>query len=176
MYEGELVRFRAMRESDLDMAQAYINDPEVARNLSPRTPFLATAKDEKDFLDSISFTKDTYNFAIEAKDTNKYIGGCGVNEIDWKNSVATVGIMIGDKNYWSKGYGTDAMKLLVKFIFEQMNINKIKLCVYSFNERAKKCYLKTGFKEEGVLRQELYRDGAYHDIITMGILKSEYFS
>ena len=68
------------------------------------------------------------------------------------------------------------MKLLVKFIFEQMNINKIKLCVYSFNERAKKCYIKTGFKEEGVLRQELYRDGAYHDIIMMGILKSEYFS
>ncbi|MGB3365867.1 MAG: GNAT family protein [Acidaminobacteraceae bacterium] len=175
MYEGVLVRFRELRDADLKLAQKFINDPEVSRNLSPRTPFLATLKDEKAFLDGISFMKDTYNFAIEAKDSNKYIGGCGINEIDWKNSVATVGIMIGDKDYWSKGYGTDAMKLLVKFIFEQMNVNKIKLNVYSFNERARKCYLRTGFTQEGILREELFRDGKYHDIILMGILKSEYF-
>lgn len=175
MYEGELVRFREIRDSDLEMAQSYINDPEVTRNLSPRIPYLATLKDEKTFFDGISFMKDTYNFAIEAKDTCKYIGGCGINEIDWKNSIATIGIMIGDKDYWSRGYGTDAMKLLIKFIFEQMNINKVKLNVYSFNERAIKCYLKTGFTQEGVLREELFRDGKYHDIIIMGILKNEYF-
>lgn len=176
MYEGELVRFRELRDSDLELAQGFINDPEVAKNLTPRIPYLATLKDEKVFFDSISFMKDTYNFAIEAKDSNKYIGGCGVNEIDWKNSVATVGIMIGDKNYWSKGYGTDAMKLLVKFIFEQMNINKVKLCVYSFNKRAEKCYEKTGFKKEGILREELFRDGKYHDTIIMSILRNEFNS
>lgn len=70
--------------------------------------------------------KDTYNFVIETLADNKYIGGCGVNEIDWKNSKVVLGIFIGDKEYWNKGYGTDAMKVLTKFIFEQMNINKIK--------------------------------------------------
>lgn len=80
--------------------------------------------------------------AIETLDEGRYIGGCGINSLDWKNSVATVGIFIGDKNYWGKGYGTDAMKVLLRFIFEQMNINKVKLFVYSFNERAIKSYEK----------------------------------
>jgi RimJ/RimL family protein N-acetyltransferase len=88
--------------------------------------------------------------------------------------VAVVGIFIGDKNYWGKGYGTDAMSVLVKFIFEQMNIHKVKLNVFSYNERAIKSYEKCGFKVEGVLRQEIFRDGKYYDEIIMGLLKEEY--
>lgn len=90
--------------------------------------------------------------------------------------MAVEGIFIGDKKYWGKGYGTDAMRVLVKFIFEQMNIHKVKLNVYSFNERAIKSYEKCGFKVEGVLRQEIFRDGRYYDEIIMGLLKEEYYN
>lgn len=175
MYTGEKVRFREYRKEDVKQAQEYINDPEVKRLLHPGIPFLYTYEDEQKWFENMSATKDEYSFAIETLEDSKYIGGCGINKVDWKNSTAVVGIFIGDKAYWSKGYGTDAMKVLIKFIFEQMNINKIKLNVNSFNERAIRSYEKCGFIKEGVLRQELFRDGKYHDVINMGILKEDYF-
>lgn len=126
------------------------------------------------WFEGCSALKDTYSFAIETLEEHKYIGGCGVNSVDWKNSIVVVGIFIGDKDYWSKGYGTDAMQILIKFIFNEMNINKIKLQVFSFNERAINSYKKCGFKVEGVHRQEIFRNGKYHDDIIMGLLREEY--
>lgn len=175
MYSGELVRLREYKKEDVKLAQDYINDPEVKRLLNPGIPYLYTLEDEQKWFDSLSASNDTYSFAIETLEDSKYIGGCGINRIDWKNSVAEVGIFIGDKDKWGKGYGTDAMRILVKFIFEQMNINRIKLNVFSFNQRAIKSYEKCGFKVEGILRQEVFRDGKYYDDIVMGILKEEYF-
>lgn len=174
MYEGALVRLRAYRKEDAQIALEYLNDREVKRNLAPGVPFPLTLWDEEKWIESNTAFKDTYSFAIETIKEKKYIGGCGINHIDWKNSNVTIGIFIGDKEYWSKGYGTDTMNILIKFIFEQMNINKIKLNVYSFNKRAIKCYEKCGFKNEGVLRQEIFRDGKYYDEIIMGLLRDEW--
>lgn len=174
MYTGELVRLREYKREDIKLAQDYMNDPEIKRLLHPGIPYLYTFEDEQKWFDSLSATNDIYNFAIETLEGNKYIGGCGLNKINWKNSVAEVGIFIGDKDKWGKGYGTDAMRILIRFIFEQMNINKIKLNVFSFNQRAIKSYEKCGFKMEGVLRQEVFKDGKYYDDIVMGILKEEY--
>lgn len=174
MYSGKKVRLREYRKEDIPVAQNYINDPEVKRLLHPGIPYLYTFEDEQKWFDNLSATKDVYSFAIETLDDKKYIGGCGVNKIDWKNRVAEVGIFIGDKEYWNKGYGSDAMKIMVEFIFHQMNINKVKLNVFSFNERAIKSYEKCGFKKEGILRQEVYRDDKYYDAIIMGMLKEEY--
>lgn len=174
MYIGEKVRLREYKKADIACAQKYINDSEVKNLLHPGIPYLYTFEDEEKWFNTLSATKDVYSFAIETIEDNKYIGGCGINNINWKNSVSEVGIFIGDKDYWGKGYGTDAMKILIKFIFNQMNINKIKLKVFSFNERAIKSYEKCGFKKEGILRQEIFRNGKYHDEIIMGILKSEY--
>lgn len=176
MFKGEKVRLREYRKEDTRTAQRYLNDSEIMKFLRPNIPFPYTFEDEQKWMDNNSANKDTYNFAIETLNDNRYIGGCGVEKVDWKNSVVTVGIFIGDKDYWGKGYGTDAMKILIRFIFEQMNINKINLHVYSFNERAIKSYKKCGYVKEGVLRQELYRDGKYHDIVVMGLLKEEYYS
>lgn len=174
MYTGKKVRLREYRKEDIKQAQNYVNDPDINSLISPSIPYPFTLEDEQKWFEDLSATKDTYSFAIETLEDKKYIGGCGINHIDWKNSVATVGIFIGDKDYLGKGYGTDAMNILIKFIFEQVNINKIKLHVFSFNIRAIKSYEKCGFKQEGVLRQEVFRNGQYHDDIVMGLLKEEY--
>lgn len=174
MYKGTLVRLREYREDDISTVLKYINDEEVKRNLTPGIPYPFTLEDEKKWYQSITATEDTYSFAIETIEDSIYLGGCGINHVDWKNSIAVVGIFIGNKDYWNKGYGTDAMRTLIKFIFNEMNINKIKLNVYSFNERAVKCYEKCGFKKEGVLRQEIYREGKYHDEFIMAILREEW--
>jgi RimJ/RimL family protein N-acetyltransferase len=174
MYLGKKTRLREYRKEDIPKVQRYINDPEIRSLLHVGIPYLYTLEDEMKWYEERTALKDTYTFAIETIGDKKYIGGCGVNRVDWKNSVAEVGIFIGDKDFLGKGYGTDAMQTLISFIFNEMNINKIKLKVFSFNKPAIKSYEKCGFKVEGVLRQEIYRDGSYHDDIVMGLLKEEY--
>ncbi|NMA61739.1 MAG: GNAT family N-acetyltransferase [Firmicutes bacterium] len=174
MYTGEKIRLREYRKEDAALAQAFINDPEVKRNLNPGIPYPLTLGDEEKWVASQTATTDLYNFAIETIDDARYIGGCGINQLDWKNKVATVGIFIGDRSCWNQGYGTDAMRVFLRFMFDQMNLNKVKLSVFSFNERAIAMYKKCGFQQEGRLRQELFRDGEYHDLIIMGILREEF--
>jgi RimJ/RimL family protein N-acetyltransferase len=174
MFNGKLVRLREYRKEDIGLRVNYINDPEVMRYLESGIPYPVTLNEEIKWFEAISAFKDSYRFAIEAIDYSQYIGDCGINSIDWKNSVASAVIFIGNKSYWSKGYGTEAMQILLAFVFNQININKLRLNVYSFNERAIKSYEKCGFKKEGVLRQEIFRDGMYYDIIVMGILRDEY--
>lgn len=174
MYYGEKVKLRAYRKEDVESACNFMNDFETRRLMSTLIPYPFLMEQEQKWYEGLQNTKESYSFAIEDKETDKYIGGCGINKVDWINRVATVGIFIGDKNYWGKGFGTDAMKVLIRFIFEQMNMNKIKLNVFSFNERAKKCYEKCGFQVEGTLRQELFRDGKYYDEYIMSVLFEEW--
>ena len=84
--------------------------------------------------------------------------------------------MIGEKAYWSKGYGSDAVATLVRFGFEEMNLNRIELRVFDFNERAQASYRKCGFVEEGRMRQSHYADGAYCDVVVMSVLRDEWVS
>lgn len=175
MLAGKKVRLRAYRREDLPLALEFINDPDVKTNLVIGIPFPFKMEEEEKWYESISSDKpENYSFAIETLEEPRYIGGCGLNKIDWKNRVAQVGIFIGLELYRGQGYGTDAMRVLLRFIFDQMNMNKVRLEVFSFNARAIKSYEKCGFIKEGVMRQELFRDGKYHDIVTMGILRAEW--
>lgn len=174
MLKGKLVKLREYRKEDVPVALEYMNNEEVAKNLSTRTPFPYTLEDEEKWFTNQSGVNDKYNFAIETIEEEKYIGGCGINNIDWKNSHVTIGIYIGDQAYWNKGYGSDALKVFIKFIFDEMNIHKIKLEVFAFNIRAIKCYEKCGFKQDGVLREEIFKNGKYYDVWEMSILRDEY--
>lgn len=173
MYAGEKVRLREYRKEDVPKAQAYINDPEIKRLLGG-APFPMTLWDEEKFIAQQSARNDTYSFAIETLEDNYYIGGCGINALDWKNRVAEIGIFIGDTDYQNRGFGTDAMKVLLRLVFHQLNMHKVSLRVLSFNKRAQKVYKRLGFIEEGRLRQERYVDGTYYDLILMGLLKEEF--
>lgn len=176
MYEGQKVRLREYRREDIPLRLEYINDPEVGGYLTPDVPYPMTLHEEEKWFESLTAVSDTYRFAIETLEDHKFIGGCSIIGVDWKNSVATIGIFIGSKDHRSKGYGTDAMKVLLNFIFMQMDINKVRLIVYSYNIAAIKCYERCGFRVEGVLRQEIYKDGKRYDKIAMGILKEEYIN
>lgn len=174
MYTGEKVRLREYRREDIPLAQAYINKAEMKRLLSG-SPFLLTLWDEEKFITSLSASQGSnYSFAIETLAEGHYIGGCGFNRLDWKNRNCEIGIFIGDEEYQNKGFGTDAMKILIRLCFNQLNLYKVGLNVLSYNERALKVYRRLGFKEEGRLRQERFFDGAYHDLIIMGLLREEW--
>ena len=118
-----------------------------------------------------SYTSGEYQFAIETLTDRRFIGKCGFTRVNWKNRLAELAILIGEKDYRGKGYGADAIEILCRFGFDEMNLHKIKAVVFSFNEAALRCYEKCGFEREGLLKQEMYREGAYHDVVVLGRIK-----
>ena len=170
MYEGRLVRLRAFDNSDLMNVLAYANDYEVMRGASGAILYPSTVDDAaRDMGKNTSFTAGEYQFAIETKDERRLIGQCGFVKINWKNRVGELAILIGEKDCRGKGYGADAIQTLCTFGFMEMNLRKIKALVFDFNEAALRCYEKCGFQREGVLKQEIYREGAYHDVVCMAL-------
>jgi RimJ/RimL family protein N-acetyltransferase len=174
--EGKLVRLRAYEKSDLDAVMKWVNDGEVTDMLGGEMliyPVSSIA--EERFIEANAIPSDKQkNFVIETLAERKYIGGISFNVIDWLNRSAAVGIVIGDKTLWGKGYGTDAMRVLMRLAFDKMNLHRLRLNVFDYNQRAIKSYEKCGFKREGVLREDHFARGKYHNTIVMGILESEY--
>lgn len=176
LFKGRLVKLRSITEDDLKYAAEYLNDPEIILNMQDGIPIPTSLEKQKEWFSEYIKEKpisEGIMFAIEAND-GKYIGGCGANNLDMKNRVAEVGIFIGDKDYLGKGYGTEAMGLLLQFLFDEVNMNKVSLNVIAFNKRAVRSYEKAGFKLEATAREATYRFGRYHDLLTMSILKEEY--
>lgn len=172
MYYGELVNLRAFERSDLESNHAFVNDFDTVRGMASGILFPCSYEDEQRFVDQqSSYTRGEYQFAVENKE-GELVGRCGILKIDWKNSLAELGIMIGKENR-GRGYGTDAMQVLCRFCFEEMNVRKLKLSVISFNEAALKCYKKCGFNREGILEKEVFRQGKYHDVVVLGRFRAE---
>jgi RimJ/RimL family protein N-acetyltransferase len=136
---------------------------------------LSRAEEER-WVESLASRREDIVLAIEVRagDQWVHIGNVGLHRIDWKNRTATLGIVIGEREYWGKGYGTEAVRTMLRYAFEELGLNRVELETYSFNPRAIRCYEKAGFKREGVRRQALYRNGKFHDVILMGILRDEF--
>jgi len=115
-------------------------------------------------------------FVIEVIEGNstKPIGTCGLHGINSKDNHATFGIAIGEKDYWSKSYGTEAARLLINYGFQQLNLHRISSTAVAFNERSTKLHKKIGFQEEGCSRQAWFKNGQYHDLVQFGILREEW--
>jgi len=173
MIEGKKVILRAYKIEDLEVSYSLINDLEIRYPLISKAIYPMSLISQREFIEKTMTTNGPlYNFAIEEKVTEKYIGGCGINDYDEKNRNMSVGLWIG-KDYHKLGYGSDTLRALCSYIFQEMNIHKIKLQYYSFNDKVKNCYESVGFKEEGRHREEIFRFGKYHDIIIMGLFKDE---
>lgn len=128
---------------------------------------------EKEWLQN-TLEKGEPNFAIVRKEDDTLIGNCGIMNIDSVSKTATVGIFIGDIENRGKGYGSEALKLLVQYGFNYLNLNNIDLKVFDFNENAIVCYKKVGFKEYGRRHDAYYCNGKYRDVILMEILKKDF--
>ncbi|HVN16533.1 MAG TPA: GNAT family protein [Anaerolineales bacterium] len=112
-------------------------------------------------------------FSIRTLNDDKLIGFVGLRP-DWIHADAWIGIGIGEREYWGKGYGTDAMRLIVQYAFLEANLRRVTLGLHSYNARALKSYEKVGFKLEGVLRSDTLREGRRTDGIYMGLLREEW--
>jgi len=102
------------------------------------------------------------------------VGDVGLNGVSAINSVAEYGIMLGERDCWGQGLGTAAGRLILDYGFNRLNLNRIFLRVMAYNDRGVQSYAKLGFQPEGRLRQHVWRDGAYHDLLFMGLLREEF--
>lgn len=170
--QGELVRLRAITREDLPNYVRWINDPELARYMEFHRP--VSLEMEERWYDGMVAAPDDYVLAIETL-AGKHIGSVGLHRVHPRYRYAIFGVFIGDKEHWGRGYGSEAVRLMVGYGFEQLNLNRVTLNVYDFNGRAIRAYEKCGFRHEGRMRQAGYKDGRYFDILVMGILRDEYF-
>jgi RimJ/RimL family protein N-acetyltransferase len=174
---GKRIRLRAVEREDVNRFHQWVNDPEVTRGLGLYLPM--SFADEENWFNSLAKRDQKEKpLAIEIRKGKewKLIGNCGVFDVDPVNSSAELGIMIGEKTEWNKGYGSEVMSLLVRHCFETLNLNRVSLKVYTENIRAVRSYEKAGFVLEGRLREAVYKFGKYDDILIMSVLRSEWIS
>ena len=174
MLKGQKVTLRAMIRDDLDRLCQFNNDLEVelAGGGDPPLP-QSLARLQAEYEQQISKGgRDGTSFAIEAD--AKFIGSCALFQFDTVAHTCALGITIGDKDYWGRGYGREAVNLLVGYAFEYQNIRRVYLTVNGTNERAIRAYQACGFVEEGRLRGHVWSKGGYIDLVYMGILRDEW--
>jgi RimJ/RimL family protein N-acetyltransferase len=146
---GERVRLRAVERSDAARFYAWINDREVTEHLGVRYPMSYASEEEWAERASAANSDTTSQFAIEIAETGEHIGNCGMHDVSPLDRSTEVGILIGAKEHWGRGYGSDAMRTLVTFGFRDMNLRRVMLLVDEDHPGAIKAYERVGFKHEG---------------------------
>ena len=175
MIFGERIRLRAMKREDLPLFVVWLNDPEVRKGLMHYLPF--SLEDEEAWYDGMRknpLEERPLMIEIQVGDRWEPIGNCSIFGINWRVREAEFGIVIGAKEHWNQGYGTEALVLLINHGFETLNLNRIALRVYANNPRAIRSYEKAGLVQEGRLRQGHYHAGKYIDVFLMSMLRSEW--
>lgn len=173
LFNGKRVRLRKMELDDASIYHKWRNDIEVMQFTSLSLDVF-TYTDTENFVKIITGSHNSKGYIIEEINTDKPIGVTSLINIDYGNRNAECIIDIGEKEYWSKGFGREAFQLLLDFSFNELNLHKVYLRVFSFNERAINLYQKLGFNEEGKLKEQFYRNGSWHDVVFMGLLKCDY--
>ncbi len=171
--EGEKVIFAPVEKSEARKYMAWYNDFEIGFFLGTQEKLL-TEEDEIDALERLS--KAGYLFVVLDKETKTPIGNCGIYQIDWVNRTAEIGINIGNKSYWNKGFGTEATVLLLAFAFHILNLNNVMLRVLECNPRAIHIYEKLGFTPIGKRREVVTVANEKFDMLYYDMLASDFNS
>ncbi|PYZ96428.1 GNAT family N-acetyltransferase [Alteribacter lacisalsi] len=176
MFNTHRITLRKMTADDTELYHIWRNDPDVMQSTSPSLD-LHTEEETKSFVKDVLLSSSSSKcYMIEDKETSQTIGITSLVQIDLGNRNAECIIDIGEKGYWGKGYGREALGLLLDYAFLELNLHRIALRVFSFNEKAISLYCSIGFTEEGISRESLFRNGQWHDIIQMGFLQNEYIA
>src|SRR5436305_10941100 len=163
MIAGEHVILRAFELEDAERCYRWMNDPNIVRTLKTRYP-IAFQKEEEWLERAMHASPNERHYAIERKDDRSHIGNASIHDIDWVSRNAWFGLFIGEPTAWNRGFGSDAISTLVRFAFDDMNLMKLRINVFDYNDRAKHVLEGRGFVQEGKLARDFYREGTWHDI------------
>ncbi|HPV20017.1 MAG TPA: GNAT family protein [bacterium] len=171
---GEKCYLSPIRMEDAEIYTIWFNDMEMVLYVAPHPSVISLFK-EKEFIEN-QLKSGAPIFGIIDIKTDKIIGNTSLMDINQINGTATLGIVIGEKDYWDKGYGTEAVKLILDYGFNILNLHNIMLCVFDFNKRAVASYKKIGFKEIGIRREDRLIARHRHNSVFMDILATEFES
>lgn len=177
LFYGEYIRL--VSEDPEVMARAFSKwdrDSEYLRLLDTDPPILWSEEKIKKWIekDLEGDQPSGFFFPIRTLEEDQLIGFVELGEINWTNGDSWVGIGLGERNYWGNGYGTDAMRVILRYAFQELNLHRVSLGVFEYNERARRSYEKAGFSIEGRVRGEVLRQGRRWDTFIMGILREEW--
>jgi [ribosomal protein S5]-alanine N-acetyltransferase len=173
--KGERIHLRALMEKDLTSSYLqWLNDEEVCRNNS-HAVFPNTEQRMKTYYNSIQNQLNVV-LAIIHSDTDRHIGNVSLLNINWISRNAEFAILMGEKDFWGKGYGKEAARLIVQYGFERLNLHRIYCGTLNGNSGMIKLAASMGMKEEGRRREAIFKNGKYVDILEYGILYHEFFS
>lgn len=167
---GDKTILRPIRMSDAHRFFMWMSDPNVNKYTTRKS---ITLKEEENWIKNLSKRKTDKIFAVDTIE-KVHIGSVGLHHIENQDKNAVLGIFIGDKNYWNKGYGMDTIIILLNYCFNKLKFHRVELSVYGYNKRAINLYKKLGFKTEGSKREHVFYKGKFYDEIQMGILRNEW--
>ena len=173
--EGDLVALGPLRREHIPLYLRWINDFGTTRMLGlPPRP--TTLEQETAWYEHAAVDDARTGFTIYERATGRAIGNCGLHEVDRFNRRTVVGIMIGEPEARGRGYGTEAMRLLLDYAFTGLGLHNVMLKVFEYNLAGRRCYEKVGFREIGRRRESRWYNGRFWDEISMDILASEFES
>lgn len=175
LLRGNLVRLtREEPETVARLESQWSVDSEYWRLLDWDPARRFSVKTVQKWIEKQHENEDGFAFSIRALADDRIIGGIGLDGIRWTHGDAFVGIGLGDREYWGKGYGTDAMRVILHYAFDELNLRRVTLDVFEYNPRGVRSYEKVGFVVEGRERGLILREGRRWDVIYMGILREEW--
>jgi RimJ/RimL family protein N-acetyltransferase len=177
IFRGALVRLTTEDPETVGkVLSGWARDSEYARLFDSPPGLLWSAKKIQSWIerDLEGGYRDGYFFEIRTLEEDRLIGLANLFGLSWSHGDTWLGIGLGERAYWGKGYGTDAVRVLLRYAFTELNLRRVTLGVFAYNPRAIKSYEKAGFTVEGRLRQYIAREGQRHDMIIMGVLREEW--
>ena len=174
LFEGTLVRLAAMQQSDAEVFARFSQNSEYLRLLDSDPARLRSAQSMSSEIAREPFSTENFLFSIRTLANDELIGLVELDEVQWPHGTGWIGIGIGNPEYWDKGYGTDAMRVILRFAFAELALHRVSLNTFAYNPRAIHLYEKLGFVVEGRQREFLFRDGQRFDLIYMGLLREDW--
>lgn len=172
--EGKQIYLREVRISDVnENYYRWLNDSEVNRYLETRY-IPRSIQNIREFVEKMDGNPDEIFLAICLKENDLHIGNIKLGPINWIHRFADISLLIGEKAYWGKGIATEAIMAVTRFAFDVLNLNKLQAGCYSKNIGSAKAFIKTGFTQEGVLKNHWIVSGEYQDEIILGLCGSEW--
>lgn len=171
---GNKVRLGAINGEDIDTIASWYANSDFLRYFDKIPVYPKSRQELSEWIRESQSCNKSYSFAIRSIDKDDMVGYIELSNIQWWNGVANLGIGIGETKHRGSGYGKEAMKLILDFAFEELNLHRIQLNVFSYNKGAISLYEKLGFSREGVYREFIHRDGQRWDMYLYGILRQEW--
>ncbi|MBY0123454.1 GNAT family N-acetyltransferase [Bacillus sp. S/N-304-OC-R1] len=167
MLENEMISLKTIEEDDIQFIQKWHNDYEVTKNTTLTSFFPRNLEEEKKWYERKLVDPTSRVFLIEYKNNRSKVGFVSFSNLDYRNQKVLLSIVIGEIEYRGKGIATQAIKLLEELLKVEFNIRKITVQVLAFNQPSLTLFKRNGYIEEGVLKEEIYRDGKFHDLLLL---------